>query len=139
MRIQCAELAVYNARAVDLLKRWQEHRVPGSDVDAIAGPQPDSMAALLGYEPEAIPLGLEDPPLVVEGGLDECREHRSISGIHDFSFNPGLGFWAFVVSRTGQIGTFAKQTLVSAPTRWLAGGSARLCGLLRQSIHLVLH
>ena len=66
-----------------------------------------------------------------------CSAH--LSGIHDFSFNPGLGFWAFVVSRTGQIGTFAKQTLVSAPTRWLAGGSARLCGLLRQSIHLVLH
>jgi outer membrane immunogenic protein len=46
MRIQCAKLAVYNTRAVDLLERWQEHRVPCGDVDAIAGPQPDSMAAL---------------------------------------------------------------------------------------------
>jgi hypothetical protein len=27
MRIQRAKLSVYNARAVDLLKRWQEHRV----------------------------------------------------------------------------------------------------------------
>ena len=83
---QIAEFAVYNARAVDLLKSWQEHRVPCRDVDAIAGPQPDSMAALLGYEAEAIPFGFEDPPLVVEGVVDECREHRSISGIHAFSF-----------------------------------------------------
>src|SRR5262249_31833278 len=84
MRIERAELAVYDARAVDRLKRWQEPRVPCGDVDAIAGPQPDSMAAVLGYETEAIPLGLEDPPLIVEGGVDECREHRSISGIHAF-------------------------------------------------------
>src|SRR6516164_6390978 len=86
MRIQRAEFAVYNARAFDLLKRWQEHRVPCGHVDAIAGPQPDSMAALLGDKAEAIPLGLEDPPLIVEGGVDECREHRSISGIHAFLF-----------------------------------------------------
>src|SRR5215467_13562288 len=92
MRIERAELAVYDARAVDLLKRWHEHRVPCGDVDAIAGPQPDSMAAVLGYETEAIPLGLEDPPLIVEGGVDECREHRSISGIHAFLFGPGLGY-----------------------------------------------
>src|SRR3974377_2408396 len=88
MRIERAELAVYDARAVDLLKRWQEHRVPCGHVDAIAGPQPDSMAALLGYEAEAIPLGLEDPRFIVEGGVDECREHRSISGIHAFPFGP---------------------------------------------------
>src|SRR5215469_9916429 len=86
MRIERAELAVYDARAVNLLKRWQEHRVPCGDVDAIAGPQPDSIAAVLGYETEAIPLGLEDPRFIVEGGVDECREHRSISGIHAFLF-----------------------------------------------------
>src|SRR6516162_7651469 len=91
MCIQRAEFAVYNARAVDLLKRWQEHRVPSSDVDTIAGPQPDSIAALLGYEPEAIPLGLEDPPFIVEGSVDECREHRSISGVHAHSTVPGPG------------------------------------------------
>src|SRR5215469_12941268 len=93
MRIERAELAVYDARAVDLLQRWQEHRVPCGVVDAIAGPQPDSMAAVLGYETEAIPLGLEDPFLIVEGGVGECREHRSISGIHAFSFGPGLRIW----------------------------------------------
>jgi hypothetical protein len=71
MRIQRAKLADYNTRVVDLLKRWQEHRVPCGDVDAIAGPQPDSMAALLGYKAEAIPLGLEDPLLIVEGFVDE--------------------------------------------------------------------
>src|SRR5262249_4114504 len=92
MRIERAEFAVYNARAVDLLKRWQEHRVPRRDVDAIAGPQPDSTTALLGYEAEAIPLGLKDPRFIVEGGVDERREHRSISGIHAFSFGPGLGY-----------------------------------------------
>src|SRR6516162_2980575 len=79
MRIQRAKFAVYNARAINLMKRWQEHRVPCGDVDAIAGPQPDIMAALLGYEPEAIPLGLEDSPLVVR---DSC-----------FSFCPGLRVW----------------------------------------------
>src|SRR6516225_1546960 len=92
MHIERAEFAVYNARAYDLLKRWQEHRVPCRDVDAIAGPQPDSTTALLGYEAEAIPLGLKDPRFIVEGGVDECREHRSISGIHAFSFGPGLGY-----------------------------------------------
>jgi hypothetical protein len=92
MRIQCAKLANYNTRAVDLLKRWQEHRVPCGDVDAIAGPQPDSMAAPLGHKAEAIPLGLEDPPFIVEGFLDECREHRLISGIHVFSFARVCGF-----------------------------------------------
>jgi hypothetical protein len=92
MRIQCAKLAVYNTRAVDLLQRWQEHRVPCGDVDAIAGPQPDSMAALLGHKAEAIPLGLEDPSFIVEGFLDECREHRLISGIHVFSFGRACGF-----------------------------------------------
>src|SRR5262249_17512566 len=99
MRIERAELAVYDARAVDLLKRWHEHRVPCGDVDAIAGPQPDSMAAVLGDKAEAIPLGLEDPPLIVEGGVDECREHRSISGIHAFLFQSesedlGVGPWS---------------------------------------------
>src|SRR5215471_5895147 len=64
MRIQRAELAVYNARAVDLLNRWQEDRVSCGDVDAIARPQPNSMAALLGYEAEAITFGLEDPPCI---------------------------------------------------------------------------
>src|SRR5262249_38891619 len=93
MRIERAEFAVHNARAVDLLKRWQEHRVPRRDVDAIAGPQPDSMAALLGDKAEAIPLGLEDPRFIVEGGVDECREHRSISRIHAFPFGPGLRIW----------------------------------------------
>ena len=77
---------LYDARAIDLLKRWQEHRVPCGHVDAIAGPQPDRMAALLGDKAEAIPLGLEDPRFIVEGGVDECREHRSISGIHAFLF-----------------------------------------------------
>src|SRR5215469_1169639 len=93
MRIQRAKFAVYDARAIDLLKRWQEHRVPCGHVDAIAGPQPDRMAALLGDKAEAIPLGLEDPRFIVEGGVDECREHRSISGIHAFSFGPGLRIW----------------------------------------------
>ena len=92
MRIQRAELAVYNARAVDLLKGSQEHGVPRGDVDAIAGPQLDCMAALLHYEAESIPFGLEDPPLIVEGSLDECREHRSISRIHAFSLDHLLGF-----------------------------------------------
>src|SRR5215469_6479838 len=92
MRIQRAKFAVYDARAFDLLKRWQEHRVPCGHVDAIAGPQPDRMAALLSDKAEAIPLGLEDPRFIVEGGVDECREHRSISGIHAFSFGPGLGY-----------------------------------------------
>jgi len=46
------------------------------------------MAALLGYKAEAIPLGLEDPLFIVEGFVDECREHRSISRIHAFSFGP---------------------------------------------------
>src|SRR6516225_2332659 len=91
MRIERAEFAVYNARAVDLLKRWQEHRVPSGDVDAIAGPQPDSMSALLGYEAEAIPLGLEDPRFIVERIADKCREHRSISGIHFFFRPRGYG------------------------------------------------
>src|ERR1700746_2961886 len=58
------------------------------DVNAIAGPKPASMAALLGYKAEAIPLGLEDPLFIVEGFVDECREHRSISRIHAFSFGP---------------------------------------------------
>src|SRR6516165_8475834 len=93
MRIERAEFAVYNARAFDLLKRWQEHRVPCGHVDAIAGPQPDSMAALLSDKADAIPLGLEDPRFIIEGGVDECREHRSISGIHAFSFGPGLRIW----------------------------------------------
>src|SRR5215472_4535219 len=93
MRIQRAEFAVYDARAIDLLERWQEHRVPCGHVDAIARPQPDSMAALLGDKAEAIPLGLEDPRFIVKGGVDECREHRSISGIHAFSFDPGLRIW----------------------------------------------
>jgi hypothetical protein len=98
-----AELAVYNARAVDLLKRRQEHRIPCGDVDAIAGPQPDRMAALLGYEAEAIPLGLENPPLVVEGVVDKCREHRSISGIHAFTFDPGLRIWDQLLLHAGKI------------------------------------
>src|SRR5215470_17188860 len=93
MRIERAEFAVYNARAFDLLKRWQEHRVPRRDVDAIAGPQPDSTTGLLGYEAEAIPLGLEDPSFIVERIADKCREHRSISGIHVFSIGPGLRIW----------------------------------------------
>src|SRR5437762_2377170 len=93
MRVERAELAVYNARALDLLQRRQKHRVPRGDVDAIAGPQLDSMAALLGNEPETIPLGLEDPRFIIEGVVNECREHRSISGIHAFSFGPGLRIW----------------------------------------------
>src|SRR6516165_2152494 len=93
MRIERAEFAVYNARAFDLLKRWQEHRVPCGHVDAIAGPQPDSMAALLGDKAEAIPHSLEYTRFIVAGGVDECGEHRSISGIHAFSFGPGLRIW----------------------------------------------
>ena len=85
MRVERAELAVDDARALDLLKRRQEHRVPCGDVDAIARPQRDGMAALLGDEAEAIPLGLEHPRFVVEGFVDKRREHRSISGIHAFS------------------------------------------------------
>ena len=49
-----------------------------------------SMAAFLGYEAEAIPFGLEDPPFIVEGFVDECSEHRSISGIHAFAFVPDV-------------------------------------------------
>jgi hypothetical protein len=55
----------------------------------IAGPPPDSVV-FLGYEAKAVPFGLEDPPLIVEGFVDKCREHRSISRIHVFSFGPGL-------------------------------------------------
>src|SRR5262249_13479970 len=84
--VQGAELAVYDARTLDLLKRWQEDLVPFSDVNAIARPQPHSMAALLGDEAEAIPLSLEDPPVVVERVIDQRREHRFIRGIHPFSF-----------------------------------------------------
>src|SRR5262249_60080744 len=84
--VQGAELAVYDARTLDLLKRWQEDLVPFSDVNAIARPQPHSMAALLGDEAEAIPLSLEDPPVVVEGVIDQRREHRFIRRIHPFSF-----------------------------------------------------
>jgi hypothetical protein len=36
------------------------------------------MATLLGDEAEAIPLSLEDPPVVVEGVIDQRREHRFI-------------------------------------------------------------
>src|SRR5215471_5365366 len=116
MRIERAELAVYDARAVDLLKRWQEHRVPCGDVDAIAGPQPNSMAAVLGYETEAIPLGLEDPPLIVEGGVDECREHRSISGIHAFSFGqPLLRPWCQCHHKTAPTPTTA--TVIGTTSR----------------------
>jgi hypothetical protein len=44
------------------------------------------MATLLRDEAEAIPLSLEDPPVVIEGVIDQRREHRSKSGIHPFSF-----------------------------------------------------
>src|SRR6516165_8267566 len=125
MRIERAELVVYDARAVDLLKRWQEHRVPCGDVDAIAGPQPDRMAALLGDEAEAIPLGLEDPLLIVEGGVDECREHRSISGIHAFCFNPSLRIWACVPG--------ANATTRPRPRRRPQPRSARRAGPSSQS------
>ena len=40
------------------------------------------MVAFFGDEPEAIPLGLENPLFVVEGFVDQCREHRSVGGIH---------------------------------------------------------
>ncbi|HEV2978572.1 MAG TPA: hypothetical protein VG425_13410, partial [Casimicrobiaceae bacterium] len=40
-------------------KRWQEHRVLGSDVDAIARPQLHSVVALLSDEAEAIPLAAD--------------------------------------------------------------------------------
>src|SRR6266436_8202086 len=82
MRVKRAEFAVYDARALGLLKRWQEHLVLCGDVDAIARPHPHRMAAFLGDEAEAIPLSLEDPPFVVEGFVDECGEHRFIGGIH---------------------------------------------------------
>ena len=88
MRVQRAELAVYDARALDLLKRGQEHRVSCGDVDAIARPKRQSSPALLGDEAEAVPLALEDPPLVVEGRIDKRREHRSISGIHGVALPP---------------------------------------------------
>jgi hypothetical protein len=52
------------------LKRRQKHRVPSGDVDAIARPQSHSIGALLGDKAEAIPFGLEYPPLVVEGFVD---------------------------------------------------------------------
>src|SRR5215813_10126397 len=90
MRIERAELAVYDARAFNLLKRWQEHGVPCGGVDSIARPQPQSMAALRGDLAEAIPLALEDPRLVIEGFVNECREHRFISGIHAFTFVPDM-------------------------------------------------
>jgi hypothetical protein len=35
---------------------------------------------------EATPLGLEDPLFAIEGFIDESGEHRSISGIHTFSY-----------------------------------------------------
>jgi hypothetical protein len=35
MFVERAELPVYDARTLDLLKRWQERRVPFADVDAI--------------------------------------------------------------------------------------------------------
>jgi hypothetical protein len=44
------------------------------------------MAALIGDEAEAIPLSLDDPPVVVEGVIDQRRKHRFIRGIHPFSF-----------------------------------------------------
>src|SRR6478672_4944503 len=42
------------------------------------------MAALLSDKAKAIPLGLEDPLFVVEGFVDQRREHGSISRIHAF-------------------------------------------------------
>ena len=85
MRIERAELAVYNTPALDLLKRWEQHPVLRGNVDAIARPQPHNMAALLGGEAETIPLGLENPIFVIEGLVGERREHGSVSGIHAFS------------------------------------------------------
>ena len=38
MRIERAELAVYNTRARNLLKRWEQHPVLRGNVDAIARP-----------------------------------------------------------------------------------------------------
>jgi hypothetical protein len=32
----------------------------------------------------ADPLGLEDPPFIVDRSVDECRDHRSIKRIHVF-------------------------------------------------------
>jgi hypothetical protein len=68
------------------LKRWQQHLIPLGDVNTIARPEFDSIAALLSDKAEAIPLDFEDPPFVVEWLVDERREHRSISGIHVFSY-----------------------------------------------------
>lgn len=42
--------------------------------------------SLLGYESEAVPLGLEDLRLVVEGLVNECGKHRSVSRIHMVAF-----------------------------------------------------
>ena len=42
------------------------------------------MATLLSDKAKAIPLGLEDPLFVVEGFVDQRREHGSISRIHAF-------------------------------------------------------
>src|SRR5262249_22385563 len=106
--VQGAELAVYDARTLDLLKRWQEDLVPFSDVNAIARPQPHSMVALLGDEAEAIPLSLEDPAVVVEGVIDQRREHRFIRRIHPFSFRPGMLPWQCLHDKanlTGVCGT----------------------------------
>src|SRR5262249_19956475 len=144
MRIERAELAVYDARAVDLLKPWQEHRVPCGDVDAIAGPQLDRMAAVLGDEAEAIPLGLEDPPLIVEGGVDECREHRSISGIHAFLFQPeskdlGVRPWCQCHHKTAPTPTTATAISTTSKAEFsiqaIAGMPSAMIRPRRQTCH----
>ena len=59
-------------------------RVLSRDIDAVARPQRHGIAALLGDETEAIPLGLKHPVLVVERFVDKCCQHRSIGGIYTF-------------------------------------------------------
>jgi hypothetical protein len=44
-----------------------------------------------GLRDRAIPLSLEDPPVVVEGVIDQRREHRFIRRIHPFSFTLATG------------------------------------------------
>jgi hypothetical protein len=42
----------------------------------------------LGNEAEATPLGLKDPPFIVEGFVDESCEHRSVTGTHGPAMAP---------------------------------------------------
>ena len=80
MRILRANLAVRTSRRTSVAPAGALRTF--SDVDAIAGPQPDGVDALFRDEAEAILLGLKDPIFMVEGFVDERCEHRFIKRIH---------------------------------------------------------